>query len=148
MKKFISLIVIMLVASIGLQAQTKTKSFTTKGGFMEYVTTTAMKDSVSLGETSTYTVLNDCLASHFYNQQFKFTSVSTTQGTIVLKGKYFSSDTPTTITTVYVNTAADSVINFQQITTRQNYRYYQVIVTPAGSGSQIFTKWLKVSHKQ
>lgn len=147
MKKYIVILFLFAFCFTIAEAQTKTRALkTTTGGLMEY--TAGATDSVNLGETSTYTVLADIPWTYWYNMKYKFTSVSTTQATIVLAGKYFSTDTPTTITTVTINTAADSVITFQQITTKQSYRYYTLTVTPVGAGSQIFTKYFKVNCKQ
>lgn len=151
MKKFLAILFLFAFAfTMNVDAQVKTKAFkTSNGGFLDYTTSTAMKDSVSVGETNTYTVFADIPWSHWYNMKYKFTSTTgSAQATIVLAGKFFTTDTPTTITTVYVNVAADSVITFPQITTKQSYRYYTLTITPVGGTSQIFTKYFKVSCKQ
>ena len=152
MKKFISIVFLFAICLTfsNLQAQSKAKSFTTKGGLYEYTasTTGSQLDTVSTGETLSYTFLSDREFGYWYNANLKFTGTNSTQSSIVLKGRNFTTDNWTTITTTLVNSPTDSVINYQQITTKQYYRYLQFVITPAGSGGIVKCIWVKLSLKQ
>lgn len=105
-------------------------------------------DTVGIGTTTWFKELNiNKPQMLYYNNQLKVTKVSgSPRATIKLQGKIFSTDTYTDITTTaYYGTTADTTINYTQVTTKQSYRYYKLLITATAGRTKV--TWYKASYK-
>ena len=128
MKKFL-LIIAFVVGMFAIQAQT-VKSYMYPAGTY----------------TKTYTA--DGL---FYNTRVKVSDKTTGAagvGTVKLQGKYFDTDSYSDITTVTWTGvgSTDSIISFQNVSTKNYYRYLKILVTR--TGGLIKVDYIKNSFKK
>lgn len=134
MKKVI-LIATVLLAVLGLRAQTGQTVQTDK-----YYISTVGNSADTVGATSTtwYKAYEVQVPQQlFYNFKVKVLETTTFACTIKLQGKIFDTDTYADITTItYAGAGTDTTVAFTQVSTKQNYRFYKVLVTrTAGKGS-------------
>jgi len=86
----------------------------------------------------------------FYNARVKVSDKTTGANgvcTIVIQGKHFGTDTYSTLKTVTWTGvgSTDTIAPFSEITTKQYYRYYKVLVTNTSGKSKV--EYVKISFK-
>jgi len=93
-------------------------------------------DTVSWSRPWSKTIVPNATFTLYYDALVKITEVAASAQTAVLwQGRKFDTDTWSTITTVnYKGTGADTSIYFTQVTTKQFYNQYRLLVTPTTTG--------------
>jgi len=109
-------------------------------------------DTLGVGQTTWgYEIQVNKPDGLFYNTRVKISDKTTGAngvGTVKLQGKYFDTDTYTDITTVTWTGvgSTDSIIPFQNVSTKNYYRYIKVLVTR--TGGLIKVDYIKNSFKK
>lgn len=146
MKKLISILLLLLAAYLAAFSQTN-KTIATDKYIIEY-TGVATADTVG-GTVTTWDkpILLDSYNKVFYNFKVKVTETTAFACTIKLRGKVFSDDAYTDITTkTYTGVGTDTTVTFIQDTAASKYRYFDVLVTQTVGKGKISN--IKASFKR
>jgi len=150
MKKFL-LIIAFVVGMFAMQAQT-VKSYMYPAGTYTKTYTGMAADTLGVGQTTWgYEMEVNKPDGLFYNTRVKVSDKTTGANgvaTVKLQGKYFDTDTYSDITTVTWTGvgSTDSIIPFQNISTKNYYRYIKVLVTR--TGGMLKVDYIKNSFKK
>lgn len=128
MKKYILILIACLSFGVA-QAQLS-------DGNLYYAYTGLSTDTVSWSRPWSKTIIPNATFPLYYDALVKITEVAASAQTAVLwQGRKFDTDAWSTITTVnYKGTGADTSIYFTQVSTRQFYYQYRLLVTPTTTG--------------
>jgi hypothetical protein len=149
MKKFI----LMVMLFVGIVTASAQKAYTLNLGNL-WVSEYAGIASDTLGTvtatTFSYTYELNKPEGVFYNARVKVSDKTTGAAgvcTIVVQGKHFSTDTYSTLKTVSWTGigSTDTIAPFSEISTKQYYRYYKVLVTNTSGKSKV--DYVKFSFK-
>jgi len=136
MKRLV-LAIAFMAGIVAMQAQT-VRTFMYPAGTFTKTYTGVATDTLGAGQTTWgYEMEVNKPDGLFYNTLVKISDKTTGAngvGTVKLQGKYFDTDTYTDITTVTWTGvgSTDSIIPFQNISTKNYYRYLKVLVTRTG----------------
>ena len=136
MKKIL-LAISFLIGIVSVNAQTvKTFMYPSATYTKTYIGTAA--DTLGVGQTTWgYEMEVNKADGLFYNTRVKVSDKTTGAagvGTVKLQGKYFDTDSYSDITTVTWTGvgSTDSIISFQNVSTKNYYRYLKILVTRTG----------------
>lgn len=135
MKKIVLLLAVLFALGVNSYAQSTTNY---------YYENVGVNDTLgSVNETLNVPILFQIPEAVYYNNRVKVTNDGSLECTIALQGKVFDTDSYTTITTItYTGVGSDTTVVFSQPTTKQVYRYYNVLITrTAGVGTFNFAKF-------
>ena len=137
MKKLI-LFLIIVISFVSVNAQTNVNFPKNDYYFQSYTGVTA--DTIGVGQTTWNKAY--CLfvpQSVLYNVKLKVEEVTSDfKATVALQGKIHASDSYSTITTyTYTGTGSDTTLVFSQPTTKQVYRYFNLLVTRTSGKGKI-----------
>lgn len=137
MKKFLTLCLLLLVATFAIKAQTVPMM---AAGSYEYSYTGKAADTVTVNDTAwTNEFTVNKATPLYYNFACKILKVSAGSCTISLQGRIFGTDEYTNITTYsFAGTQADTIILFPQVSTRQFYRTYRVRVVYVSGKTKVY----------
>ena len=133
-------LLLVLAFTVGLfvmQAQT-VKSFMYPAGTYTKTYIGTVSDTLGVGQTTWgYEMEVNKSDGLFYNTRVKVSDKTTGANgacTVKIQGKYFDTDTYSDVTTVTWTGvgSTDSIIPFQNISTKNYYRYLKVLVTRTG----------------
>ena len=147
MKK-IKIVIALICFVLAFSITEKATAQVLREGVYLYDYTGVSTDTVGTGATTWYKeVQPDKPQMLYYNNQLKVTKVSgSPRASIKLQGKNFSTDAYTDITTTaYYGTGTDTTINYTQVTTKQSYRYYKLLITATAGKTKV--SWFKASFK-
>jgi hypothetical protein len=150
MKKFL-LIIAFIVGVFAMQAQT-VKSYMYPAGTYTKTYTGMAADTLGVGQTTWgYEMEVNKPDGLFYNTRVKVSDKTTGANgvaTVKLQGKYFDTDSYSDITTVTWTGvgSTDSIIPFQNVSTKNYYRYIKVLVTR--TGGMLKVDYIKNSFKK
>ena len=136
MKKFL-LTIAFVVGIFAMQAQT-VKSFMYPAGIYTKTYTGISSDTLGVGQTTWgYEMEVNKSDGLYYNTRVKVSDKTTGANgacTVKLQGKYFDTDAYSDITTVTWTGvgSTDSIVPFQNISTKNYYRYLKILVTRTG----------------
>lgn len=137
MKRIILFIAFLAGIFVAVEAQT-VKTFMYPSGTYTKTYTGISTDTLGVGQTTwAYEMELNKPDGLFYTTRVKISDKTTGAngtGTVVLAGKYFDTDNYTTITTTTWTGigSTDSIIPFQNISSKSYYRYLKVTVTRTG----------------
>ena len=150
MKKIL-LIIAFVVGMFSMQAQT-VKSYMYPAGTYTKTYTGMAADTLGVGQTTWgYEMEVNKPDGLFYNTRVKVSDKTTGANgvaTVKLQGKYFDTDSYSDITTITWTGvgSTDSIIPFQNISTKNYYRYIKVLVTR--TGGMLKVDYIKNSFKK
>lgn len=130
MKKYILLLMACLSFAFA-QAQN-----TLNDSYLYYGYTGVSTDTVSWSRPWSKIITPNATFPLYYDALVKVTEVAASAQTAILwQGRKFDTDSWSTITTVnYKGTGSDTSVYFTQVSTRQFYNQYRLLVTPTTTG--------------
>ena len=135
--KRLLLLTALFVGMFAINAQT-VKTYMFPAGIYTKTYTGVAADTLGVGQTTWgYEFEVNKPDGLFYNTRVKISDKTTGAngvGTVKLQGKYFDTDTYSDITTVTWTGvgSTDSIVPFQNVSTKNYYRYLKVLVTRTG----------------
>lgn len=106
-----------------------------------YKYTGVATDTASIGGTLNKVIVPNSTWGLYYDVKFKITEVSATTSTAVaFQGRKFNGDAWSTITTItYRGTGTDTTAYYTQVSTKQFYNEYRLLITPANGKVKLTT---------